>query len=338
MQALATTPKTIKEPVHQGYTFNKASISARKNMTVHYYVIDQRKKTYFKSTFDVSENERFDVAYNVSSADLKKKENEQAHATEKDVDEFEKQAASVKVSQLVNHYIANRSQSKKLKSLTALRKQMLADKNTALAKYKANTFDDRPLNDPRFDSVVVVYNPNGALGTGFFVKPDIILTNWHVVDESKFIEMKTYDGQETFGKVLGKDVRLDLALVKVQSRGKPVKFYTKNKIDLGATVEAIGHPERYEFSISRGVISSVRKHHSISLPKGAGEEVLYVQSDVAINSGNSGGPMFLGDEVVGVNTWVISKQIAEGLNFAVHYSEALAFMKEHLPGFRVLTN
>jgi len=337
MQALSTTPKTIKEPVHQDYAFRKATIDARKVMTVHYYVINQRQKTYFKSTFDIGEKERFDVAYNIDAEDLKRKENTQAYATEKDVDDFEKQASSVKVSQLVNHYIANRSQSKKLKSLTALRRDMLADKNTALAKYKANTFDDRPLNDPRFDSVVVVYTPSSS-GSGFFVKPDVVLTNWHVVEGSKFVEMKTYDGQETFGKVLGSDVRLDLALVKVQSRGKPVKFYTKNKIDLGVTVEAIGHPEGHEFSITRGIISSVRNHYSINLPKGAGEDVLYLQSDVAINHGNSGGPMFLGDEVVGINTWGELKQKSEGLNFAVHYSEALAFMKEHLPGFRVLTN
>ena len=337
MQALSTTPKTIKEAVHQDYTFRKATIDARKNMTVHYYVIDQRQKTYFKSTFDVSEKERFDVAYNIDAEDLKKKENTQAYATEKDVDDFEKEPSSVKVSQLVNHYIANRAKSKKLNSLLALRKQMLKDKNIALATYKANTFDARPLNDPRFDSVVVVYTPKG-LGSGFFVKPDIVLTNWHVVENSKFVELKTYDGQETFGKVIGKDVRLDLALVQVQSRGKPVRFYTKNKINLGETVEAIGHPKRFEFSISRGIISSIRKHYSINLPKGAGEEVLYLQSDVAINTGNSGGPMFLGDRVIGVNTWGRLKNESEGLNFAVHYSEALAFMKEHLPGFRVLTN
>jgi len=339
MQNLAATPKTIKEPVHQTYNFKKATIDARKTMTVHYYIIDQRKNTYFKSSFDVSENERFDVAYDIHPDDLKNKENTAAYATEKDVDEFEKQSSSVKVSQLVNNYIANRSQSKKLRSLTALRKEMLADKNTALASYKANSFDARPLNDPRFDSVVAIFLPK-SLGTGFFVKPDVVLTNWHVVDNQKFIEMKTYDGQETFGKVLGKDVRLDLALVKVQTRGKPVKFYTKNKIDLGATVEALGHPQGHEFSITRGVVSAVRKYPSINLPKGAGDDVLYLQTDAPISGGNSGGPLFLGDQVVGVNTWsnIGKNKTAQNLNFAVHYSEVLAFLKEYLPGFQVLTN
>ncbi len=167
---------------------------------------------------------------------------------------------------------------------------------------------------------------------------NIVLTNWHVVEEFKYVEMKMYDGQETFGRVLGKDVRLDLALVKVQSRGKPVRFYTKNTIDSGSTVEAIGHPHKQEFSIMRGIVSAVRKHFSISLPKGAGNDVLYIQTDAPINSGNSGGPLFLEDNVIGVNTFGVNKDIAEGLNFSAHYSEVLNFLKEHLPGFQVLKN
>jgi len=336
MQNLANTPKTIEEPIYNKYQFKNATVDARKAMTVHYYVIDLRRKTYVKSTFDVNEEHRFNVAYNIDPEDTKKAEHVQEYDTESEIDDYEKAASSVKLSQIINHYIANRGSSKKLRSLTALRKEMLKDKNRALANYKANTFDARPLNDPRFDSVVAVYVGKGSLGSGFFVKPDVVLTNWHVVENAKFVEMKMYDGRETFGRVLGKDVRLDLALVKVQARGKPVRFFTKNRIDLGKTTEAIGHPRGLEFSITRGIVSAVRKHYSISLPKGAGDEVLYIQTDAPINPGNSGGPLFLDDYVIGVNTW--KRGDSEGLNFSVHYSEALAFMKEHLPGFRVLTN
>ena len=336
MQAMVNTPKTIKEPIYQTYKFDKATIIARKAMTVHYYVIDQRKKTYFKSSFDVNEEERFHVAYRIQDKDTKRNEHLQEYDSEKDVDDFEKEPSLVKLSQLINHYLASPGKTKKLVSLEIIRKDMLKDKNKALANFKANTFDARPLNDPRFDSVVAVYTGKANLGSGFFIKPDIVLTNWHVVEEFKFVEMKMYDGQETFGKVLGKDVRLDLALVKVQSRGKPVRFFTKNTINLGKTVEAIGHPEGLEFSITRGVISAIRNHASINLPKGSGDKVLYIQTDAPINHGNSGGPLFLGDNVIGVNTWGKAKTIAEGLNFSVHYSEVLSFLKEHLPGFIVL--
>ena len=327
MTKLNNTPQTIEKPVYEKYNFDKAAIVARKLMTVHYYVIDQKKKVYFKSIFDVSEEETFNVAYRVDSEDTKEQEVLQEYDSEKEVDEYEKEASTVKLSQLINHYLGNEQQAKPLPSLAAIREEMLTDKNKALASYRANTFDARPLNDSRFDSVVVIYTGEGSLGSGFFVKPDVVLTNWHVVEEFKYVEMKMYDGQETFGRVLGKDVRLDLALVKVQSRGKPIRFYTKNTVDLGATVEAIGHPHRQEFSITRGIVSAVRSRYGINLPKGAGDEVLYIQTDAPINSGNSGGPLFLEDNVIGVNTFGVNKDIAEGLNFSVHYSEVLNFLK-----------
>lgn len=340
MKSLANTPKTLDEPVYQKYAYKKATIQARKAMTVHYYVIDRRQRTYFKSTFDVNEEKRFNVAYNIEANDPKKTDHAQAHDTEKDVDDFEKAETGVKLSQLIDHYLANRGTSRKLSSMTALRKEMLRDKNKVLAAFKANTFDARPLNDPRFDSVVAVYAGKGALGSGFYIKPDVVLTNWHVVEEAKFVEMKTYDGQETFGKILGKDVRLDLALVRVQNRGKPVRFYSNTSIDLGSTAEAIGHPQGHEFSVTRGIVSAVRKEFSINLPKGAGDKVLYIQTDAPISGGNSGGPLFLGDRVIGVNTWtyVGRNKTAQNLNFAIHYSEVLQFVHEHLPGTTVLTN
>ena len=106
---------------------------------------------------------------------------------------------------------------------------MLEDKNVALLKYKEQTFEGSTEADPRFDSVVVIYMGSGGLGSGFFVRPDVVMTNYHVVKELKFAEMKLHNGQETFGKVMAKDVRLDLALIKVQSRGKPVEFFRENK-------------------------------------------------------------------------------------------------------------
>lgn len=101
-------------------------------------------------------------------------------------------------------------------------------------------------------------------------------------------------------------------------------------------MEAIGHPRGKEFTITRGIVSAIRKTFSINLPRGAGDEVLYIQTDTPINPGNSGGPLFLGDRVIGVNTW--GERQSEGLNFSVHYSEVLAFLREHLPGAQVLTN
>lgn len=324
----------VSQPIFLSYEFSKATMKVRKVMTVHYYVIDTKRKTVFKSTFDVSEEERFNVGYDISNRDPKRKRLEKQFDTEKDVDDFEKASSTVRLSQVIRSYQEQRQATKPYVGLAELRRDILKDKNRAIVTAKANTFDTRPLNDPRFDSVVAVYRSRG-MGSGFFVKPDVVMTNWHVVKDQKYVEMKMYDGRETFGRVLGKDVRLDIALVKVQDRGKPVKFYTKKTLDLGRTTEAIGHPKRLEFSITRGIVSAIRNHASINLPRGAGDKVLYVQTDAPINSGNSGGPLFVDNEVVGMNTWGIRKYLAEGLNFSVHYSELLKFMNEHLPGFHV---
>jgi S1-C subfamily serine protease len=231
----------------------------------------------------------------------------------------------VTASALINDYLANERQSKPLPSLDKLRDEMVKDKNNALAEYKTRQFNAAPVNDPRFGSVVVVLNPKGALGTGFYVTPDLVMTNYHVVEGVKFIEMKLHNGMETFGKVVKSDVRLDLALIKVQDRGVPVEFYDKNNLDLGSTVEAIGHPKGLTFTITRGVVSAVRKKKSVFAV--GGKEVLFVQTDAAINPGNSGGPLFLGQKVIGVNN---NKLVggSEGLGFAVHHSEVAQFMKE----------
>ncbi len=328
MNALAGTPQYLEEPIYRKYNYDLAAVRASKQMTVHYYVVDRGRGTYFKSTFDIEENEKFEVAYQVHGEDPERASLLARHDTEAEVAEWEEAPSSVRLTQLVNHYVANVSQAKHLPGLTDLRKEMLTDRNTALAKYREQTFEASTQNDPRFDSVVVVLMPGGGLGSGFFVRPDVVMTNYHVVEEGKFVEMRLYGGQETFGKVVAKDVQLDLALIRVQSRGKPVDFFEKRQLELGSTVEVIGHPRGYEFSITRGVVSAVRPMESVNL--GGGKKVLQVQIDAATSPGNSGGPVFLKDKVVSVVSWGRGDQGSENLNFTIHYSEAARFIREAL--------
>ncbi len=328
-EELNNTPRTVKVPDYADYKFDKARVKASKVMTVNYYVIDRRGNAYFKSTFDVIEKRDFSVVYKLHDKDRNRLKHLADAHTEKDVADWEEAPVSVKLSQLVDHYLANETISKELPDLAALREEMLRDKNIALAKAQTETFDARPLNDPRFDSVVVIYNPEGSLGSGFFIRSDVVLTNWHVIEGVQYVEMKMYDGQETFGKVIASDARLDLALIKVQTRGKPVKFYMENTIDLGHALEIIGHPLGLEYSITRGVVSAVRYYTSVNLP--GAKEFLMIQTDAATSPGNSGGPWFLGDEVVAITSWGRVDEGSENLNFGVHYSEVLKFLKEALP-------
>lgn len=334
LDQLKTTPATLEEPIYESYSFDRAEVRGTKAMTVHYYIIDRRRREYFKSTFDAIDRRSFSVVYNLHQQDPKASELLNTGDKDQDVAEWEVAPFPIKLSDLMRQFVAQPGNRATYASATALRQTMLADKNVALAKAEATRFEATPGNDSRFESVVVVLpQGGGGMGSGFFVAPDLVLTNWHVVEDQTFVEMRTFDKQETFGKVIAKDIRLDLALIKVQTRGRPVRFYEGQTVELGRTVEAVGHPKGLHFSITRGVISAVRPHRGINLVGNrTGKEILFIQTDTPINPGNSGGPLFLGDRVVGVNTWGLSAQIAEGLSFAVHYSEVQAFLAETLGG------
>jgi len=194
MREMQSTPQYIDKPVFEHYQFDKATVRGTKTMTVHYYVIDRARRTYFKSTFDIVERRTFEPIYNVHDNDPVKESHYSGSHRDEDVKTWEEASATVRLSQLVDHYLAHKGQEKPLPELAALRQEMLADKNRALAKHEAARFDTRPLNDTRFDNVVVVYvGAKKSLGTGFFVTSDVVLTNWHVVEDKPFVEMKIYD-------------------------------------------------------------------------------------------------------------------------------------------------
>ncbi len=325
-QLLLSTPQTLKEPIHEEYEYSTSDMDVKKSLTAHFYVVNVKDKTYYKDTFDISEKKSFTISYDVNSKDINKSTLASKYDSEEDISSYEGKAIDVDVSMLLMHYLENLGDEVKLKSEDELRMTMMYDKNQALTAYKERTYDARALNDHRFDHVVVIYNPTGATGSGFYVTPDLVLTNYHVIEGAKYAEMKLYNGHETFGKVVKSDVRLDLALVKVQEKGKPVQFYDKNTLDLGSTTEAIGHPKGLEFTITRGVVSAVRKRESVF--DTGGKKVLFVQTDTPINPGNSGGPLFLGNKVVGVNDNKLVGMDTEGISFSIHHSEVEKFLKE----------
>ena len=231
--------------------------------TVHYHVIDRVDQKYHRGTFDLRQTQSFTVAYNVHDEDQDRQQHLSSSDTEQDVLKFEDEPVEVPLSSILEQIMFKESvTTKALPPREEIKTAILADKNKSLAKASAKTFTAKPQNDERFKSVVVVYTPDGGLGSGFYLREDIVLTNIHVIDGVNFVEMKLFDGQETFGKVVANDPRLDLALIKVQARSKPVAFFPSNEIPLGETVHAIGHPKGFEFSISQGVISSMREIES----------------------------------------------------------------------------
>ncbi|NOT70109.1 MAG: Do family serine endopeptidase [Hyphomicrobium sp.] len=172
-----------------------------------------------------------------------------------------------------------------------------------------------------------------SLGSGFVIdgKEGLVVTNNHVIDGAEEIIINFHDGTKLkVDKVLGRDTKADLALLKVTPK-KPlpdVKFGSSNEIEVGDWVMAIGNPFGLGGSVSMGIISA--KSRDIN----SGPYDDYLQTDAAINKGNSGGPLFnMKGEVIGVNTAIISPTGGSiGIGFAVP-SDTVAAIIEQLKQF-----
>jgi len=172
---------------------------------------------------------------------------------------------------------------------------------------------DMPFN---FDEVYS--NPQAvSLGSGFIIdKQGYIVTNHHVVDKADKINVKLSDGTELEAKLVGSDVKTDLALLKVTA-GKDLPFAIlgddeKNRV--GDWVIAIGNPFGFNHTVTKGIISSkARDIEDASIVNN------YIQTDASINRGNSGGPMFnLKGEVIGVTSSIYSPSgSSAGIGFAI---------------------
>jgi len=138
-------------------------------------------------------------------------------------------------------------------------------------------------------------------GSGFIIRPDgYIVTNAHVVSDAEKIQVKLSDGRRLDAKLIGQDDRVDLALVKIEASGLPVALLgDSNRLRVGEFVLAVGNPFGLEQTVSFGIVS--RK--GAPLQAAAPGFVDFIQTDAAVNPGNSGGPLVnMAGEVVGVNS------------------------------------
>jgi serine protease Do len=160
-----------------------------------------------------------------------------------------------------------------------------------------------------------------AEGSGFIVSPDgIILTNAHVVDGASEVTVKLTDRREFKARVVGIDRPTDVAVLRVKANGLPVARLGESvPVHVGEWVLAIGAPFGFENSATAGIVSAKAR----ALPDES--YVPFIQTDVAVNPGNSGGPLFnLQGEVVGINSQIYSQTGGyQGLSFAIPIDVAL---------------
>lgn len=154
-------------------------------------------------------------------------------------------------------------------------------------------------------------------GTGFLIEPDgFVLTNNHVIDGADKVDVKVGDQDEYRAKVVGRDPATDLALLKIEG-AKPfpvLKLGDSDRLRVGEWVMAIGDPLQFEKTVTVGVVSGKGRFAGLSRATRSFENL--IQTDAAINFGNSGGPLVnAAGEVVGINTAI--SRVAQNIGFAV---------------------
>lgn len=175
-----------------------------------------------------------------------------------------------------------------------------------------------PNNEENIENLMInpLLNGREALGSGFFIRKDgHILTNYHVIKGAKKISVITNDGKIYDAQIKSTDKTSDLAILKINNTKendfKPAQFGDAEQTRIGDIVLTFGNPYGLGISVSQGIISA--KSRSI----GVGEQQ-YIQTDAAINQGNSGGPMFdLNGKVIGINSAIFTTAGANGVGFAL---------------------
>lgn len=158
------------------------------------------------------------------------------------------------------------------------------------------------------DGITIIHNDHG---TGFYVKPNVIMTNRHVLGSSKTVKLTFYDNKNVCeGKVVKTSVVPDLALIETACTGKPLVL--SEEYLLGQTVYAIGHPTNYPFTVTKGILSNIRYNEKL-------------QYDAGTTNGNSGGILVnLKGEVSGIVTQM--DEDLQFIGFAIRSTEAIEFI------------
>ena len=161
-------------------------------------------------------------------------------------------------------------------------------------------------------AVVSVSTPTVGAGSGVIIRADgVILTNAHVVGNARNVEIGLADGRRVPGRVLGRDPRVDIAVVRVALRDLPAALVgNSDALEVGQTAIAIGNPVGLERTVTTGIVSAVNRS-----PRGF-ELGGLIQTDAAINPGNSGGPLLDSQgRVIGINSAILRG--TTGLGFAI---------------------
>ena len=341
ISSYSNTPDYLEKEMLRSYSYLVQNVKAEKKAI--YQIVQFKNKKLIEKNVSIKSNKNFKVAYNIDPQDKKYETLLNKYSYPEQVSNWQNQKIkNISLNEFLN-LIDNESEFRELfdkKELYAslnfsieeelswwekLLGGSKSNSNKKTASLNNKSSSNYEQKDARFDSVVIVKTEKG-LGSGFFISKDEIITNYHVIENAMSISVTDKFKKRSSAVVVKKDLKRDLALLKTNTTGKPVTFYD-GQLKQGEMVEALGHPKGRKFSLTKGWISAIRKESSVYSATG-NADVLFIQTDAAINPGNSGGPLFFKDKVIGVNTQGLHKDVSEGMNFAVQFSEVNQFLAE----------
>jgi S1-C subfamily serine protease len=193
--------------------------------------------------------------------------------------------------------------------------------NMELADIKATATEDfSEIIDDAIKSVVTI-KTDISQGTGFIIKEQgYVVTNYHVVSGATAAGVFTYDGDVHSTQLIGFNELLDIALLKIAGTFEEINLGDSDDVEIGEKVIAIGNPLGLQFSVSEGIVSATDREGSNGIEA-------YIQTDAALNPGNSGGPLINKQgEVIGINNFKVSG--GENLGFALEADTIRATVNE----------
>ena len=336
-EKLSSTPMYLEKERMGSYNYDVVSIKSEKKSV--YDVVSYNNDNFYYKNLDINEIKTFQIAYGLNPQDKKYNTLSKKYSNEQELSKWSNSKINDLSVESLKTKIQTAEEFSKLESKRIAYKYLgqdikeqsfwsnlfsfNKDKNKRKQTASLTNRSSYETKDERFESVVVVKTRSG-MGSGFFISDDEIITNYHVVEGAMSISIIDKNNNKSSAVIVKKDLKRDLALLKTNMTGKPVNFYN-GQLKQGEMVEALGHPKGRKFSLTKGWISAIRKESSTYSMSGSGD-VLFIQTDAAINPGNSGGPLFYKNKVVGVNTQGLHKDVSEGMNFAVHFSEVNKFL------------
>ncbi len=331
-QKLASTPRTKIEDIYSSYYVEKLKIEASQEFTLVAAILDMDEGLLFTKEYSSSKNEIFEVINSpIADTDPNRSKLIRNSSTENEVDRWMSDEILLKKS--AKDIFSELLDLKPLKRSKRELRNFISDLDLDLINkpVRRNNLQKTQTNNYELEDSIMVVSTLGGSGTAFFVSDFFLITNQHVVEDSKFITLRNQDDNSYTARVIDTDIATDLALIKTNTKGIPLVLEEDCQINRREEVFTIGHPVGYEYSTTRGIVSAIR---DIPNPfyKATGIKK-YIQIDAPISPGNSGGPLFnKNSKVVGVNTWGDNQ--GQNLNFAVHCLELKNFLeKNNISGF-----